>query len=200
MHYGGRSLGVPLRVVDASKQQDVSFKLDVMPVFMKAGCNAGTCHGSARGQDGFRLSLFGFDPDGDYHRITREFSSRRIDLAVPAASLIMEKPLGRVPHTGGERFSADSSHYKVLIDWLEAGARKDPADLASPLSLEIHPTRCVLEGDGTRQRLTVRARYSDGTDRDVTDLAVFLSNNDTSASVDGHGLVTAHQRGEDGMS
>src|SRR5256885_12297064 len=84
-------------------EPSVSFQRDVMPVFMRAGCNAGSCHGAARGKDGFRLSLFGFDPAGDYYRLTREISGRRVNLALPHESLLIQKATGQVPHTGGER-------------------------------------------------------------------------------------------------
>ena len=79
-----------------------SFRRDVMPVFFRAGCNSGGCHGSARGKDGFRLSLFGYDPSGDYFRITQQMAGRRINLSVPEESLILMKSTGKVPHTGGE--------------------------------------------------------------------------------------------------
>src|SRR6185295_15485731 len=100
---------------------------DVMPIFMAAGCNVGSCHGSARGKDGFRLSLFGFDPDGDYFRITREMSTRRINLADPRQSLLLLKATGKVPHTGGKRFEENSPNYNTILRWLEAGAVKDVA-------------------------------------------------------------------------
>ena len=77
-----------------------------MPVFMRAGCNTGSCHGAARGKDGFRISLFGFDPEGDHFRLTREMIGRRVNLAVPADSTLLEKSIGAVPHTGGKRFEA----------------------------------------------------------------------------------------------
>ena len=102
--FGGKSLAIPVTVGKAAEQREISFKLDVMPIFMKAGCNSGSCHGAARGKDGFRLSLFGFDPDGDLHRLTRELSGRRLDLAVPMLSLAVEKSTGdAVPPTGGEK-------------------------------------------------------------------------------------------------
>ncbi len=80
-----------------------------MPVFMRAGCNTGSCHGAARGKDGFRISLFGFDPEGDYNRLTREMVGRRINLAVPADSTLLEKSIGAVQHTGGKRFETTAS-------------------------------------------------------------------------------------------
>ncbi len=89
--YGGKSVKLPVKVKDAKADRPISFKLDVMPVFMRTGCNIGSCHGAARGKDGFRLSLFGFDPDGDHYRLTREISGRRINLAVPAREPVDRK-------------------------------------------------------------------------------------------------------------
>ena len=194
--FEGQALAVPVVVQGAAAPRPVSFKLDVMPVFMRAGCNSGSCHGSARGQDGFRLSLFGYDPDGDYFRITRQMSSRRLNLALADESLMMEKVLGRVPHSGGKRFEEGSFYDQTLMRWLDAGAPSDPADVAAPISIRIMPPLLVLEGEGATQQMTVLAEYSDGTDRDVTNLTVFLSNNETSAAVSPDGLVTTGQRGE----
>ena len=194
--YGGRKAVIPIIVEKADYEPPISFKLDVMPVFMKAGCNAGACHGSSRGKDGFRLSLFGYDADGDYFRLTRESIGRRINLAAPAESLILEKSTAVVPHTGGERFTRSSPLYAALLKWLEAGAPKDGTNVAKAVSLEILPKQAVLDGEGSRQKLTVRAHYSDGSDRDVTSLAVFISNNDPSAKVSPEGVITGGQRGE----
>jgi hypothetical protein len=177
-------------------QPAISFKLDVMPVFMKAGCNAGSCHGSSRGKDGFHLSLFGYDPDGDYFRLTREQIGRRINLAIPEESLIVLKGLGAVQHTGGVRFATNSELHRTLLAWLNAGAPKDPPDVPKLAGLEIFPASAVLSGPQASQRFLVRARYSDGAFRDVTSLAVFISNNDVTAKVTEDGLVTAGQRGE----
>jgi hypothetical protein len=233
--YKGHNVSIPVSVSNATNQPPISFRLDVMPVFMKAGCNAGSCHGSSRGKDGFRLSLFGFDPEGDYYRLTREQIGRRINLAIPEESLIIQKGLGVVQHTGGVRFGTNSDLCKTLLAWLNAGAPKDPADIAKVTGIEIFPKSAVLEGadlaatavsspsprgegrgegdrssrlakplpskgaqnqTGSSQRFIVRARYSTGTERDVTPLTVFISNNDATAKVDDAGLVTAGQRGE----
>ncbi len=196
IEFGGKMLTVPVKVERAAEPRPISFKLDVMPVWMKSGCNTGSCHGAARGKDGFRLSLFGFDPDGDYLRITRELPGRRIDLAVPDASLLIEKSIGVVPHTGGKRFERDSELCTTVVDWIAAGCPHDPADVATCIGLEIFPREGVLDGQGTTQAVTTRAKYSDGTDRDVTSLALYLSNNDTSASISPDGAVTAGARGE----
>jgi len=194
--FDGRTLTVPIAVQDASTERPISFKMDVMPVFMKAGCNSGSCHGSSRGKDGFRLSLFGYDPDGDYFRLTQESIGRRINLALPEESLLIEKALGRVPHTGGERFKPESELCKTLLRWLQAGAPKDGTNVAKVIGLELMPRQAVLEGQGASQKLTARAKYSDGTERDATTLAVFMSNNETTAKVSDDGVVTAGQRGE----
>src|SRR6267142_1196070 len=101
--FASRSVSVPVLVTNAKTERPISFKLDVIPTSSKAGCNSGSCHGSARGKDGFRLSLFGFDPDGDHYRLTRENIGRRVNLSLPEESLLIEKAAGKVPHTGGAR-------------------------------------------------------------------------------------------------
>jgi len=174
----------------------VSFRNDVMPIFMSAGCNAGSCHGSSRGQDGFRLSLFGYDPAGDYERITREIPNRRINLARPHESLMLLKSTGAVPHTGGEVFSPGSANYKTILRWIEAGAPDDPKDLPTPIALEVEPKQIELDANAGAAQLKATAKYSDGTARDVTRLALFQSSNDNSAAIDKTGLVTAKNRGE----
>ena len=196
VNYNGRNIKAPLKVVEAQKDRAVSFKQDVMPVFMRTGCNVGGCHGSARGKDGFRISLFGFDPDGDYIRITRENPGRRVNLAIPEESTLIEKSLGKVPHSGNQCFEEGSFYHKTLIEWIENGAPKDPDTIAKVTGIEVYPKQMVMEGKGEKQQLTVRATYSDGTDRDVTHLAVFMSNNDPSASPSKDGLITSGDRGE----
>ena len=198
VEYGGHAQMVPIKVVRAQEEVPISFMLDVMPVFMKAGCNTGSCHGAASGKDGFRLSLFGFDPQGDFYRLTHELSGRRINLAVPRESLMMEKPTGAVPHTGGKRFDMESEMAGTIERWLVSGALNDPdpAKVPKVVAVEIFPKGAVLNGDGATQQINVRAKYSDGTDRDVTSQAYFLSNNDNSAPIEQNGVVTAAKRGE----
>jgi hypothetical protein len=174
----------------------MSFRHDVMPVLTKAGCNTGACHGSAKGRDGFHLSLFGYDPDGDYDRITREMGARRVNLAMPEESLMLLKATGSVAHTGGKRFDKSSDFYKAVYQWLAAGAPHDPPTVAKVTSVEIHPTEMVIEGQNVDRPLQVIARYSDGSIRDVTSLAVFFTNNDPTAKVSPTGVVTSGDRGE----
>jgi Protein of unknown function (DUF1549)/Protein of unknown function (DUF1553) len=196
VEWGGKAVKVPVKVASAAIDRPISFKLDVMPVFMRSGCNTGSCHGAARGKDGFRLSLFGFDPDGDHYRLTREINGRRINLALPAEGLLMEKAAGKVPHTGGQRIKEGDEYWNTLMRWHDAGAPLDEATVAKPIAVDVFPKRAVLDGKGATQRLTVRAKYSDGTDRDVTSLTVFMTNNDNSAKIGPDGIVTADNRGE----
>jgi len=196
--YGGTRVTVPVTVQGATVHPKISFIKDVMPVLTRAGCNTGSCHGAARGKDGFNLSLFGFDPLGDYQRITREIGFRRINLAVPERSLFMEKATGAVPHTGGKLFEVDSEYYATILEWLKDGALIDPAESPPPTvtSVAIYPLQAVIEGEGTGQRFIAVANYSDGTTRDVSRLAAFSTNNPTSAAIDQGGRVVAGARGE----
>jgi len=178
-------------------EPDVSFRRDVMPVFFRAGCNVGGCHGSARGKDGFRLSLFGFDPAGDYFRLTQQIVGRRIDLAMPEQSLVLLKATGKVPHTGGELFKKDTEYYKTLLKWIEAGAPDDTAEVALPVSISIVPDKIVFEAkDEPKRQIKALAKYSDGSERDITRLAVFVAANKAVADINTDGVVSAGKRGD----
>jgi len=198
--YRGKQLSVPVTVEEASENRLASFQRDVMPVLTASGCNTGSCHGSARGRDGFMLSLFGYDPVGDYHRITREMPGRRINLALPEDSLLLRKAIEAVPHTGGKLFEKDSRAYQVLLDWVKAGADYDePQDngIVLPTAIEVYPKQVVLKGKDQLLPLSVRAIYSDGSDRDVTKLTTFSTSNDNSVKVDSRsGLMSSSERGE----
>ncbi|NWK55931.1 DUF1549 domain-containing protein [Verrucomicrobiaceae bacterium N1E253] len=197
IHYRGQKQSVQVSVKGATTPRPISFQRDVMPVLTAAGCNTGSCHGSARGQDGFHLSLFGYDPKGDYHRLTREMPGRRINLALPEDSLLLTKAIESVPHTGGKLMDSDSAAYRVLLNWLQAGAQYDPKDPVLPVGIEVRPVEAVLKGSGEWLPLTVRAIYSDGSDRDVTRLTTFSSSNDNSVQIDpATGLMTSAKRGE----
>ena len=193
---GKFKITVPVNVTNATVDPPISFKNDVMPVFSKTGCNAGSCHGASRGKDGFQLSLYGFDPDGDYHRLTREMPGRRINLALPEDCLLTNKVTGGVSHTGGILFDRKSEYYDTLIRWLKSGGNNDAGPVPTVTAIEIYPHGGVLNGADEQQRISVRATYSDGTDRDVTSLAYFMTNNDNVGSVDQSGIVAAKNRGE----
>jgi hypothetical protein len=194
--FGGKTLSLPAVVKDSAVTPELSFKLDIMPIFMKTNCNTGSCHGAASGRDGFRLSLFGFDHVGDYQRVTREIGNRRINLAFPHESLMLSKSTGSVPHTGGTRFRKGDPLYNLMHEWIDAGAVADKADIPTCTKIEVYPNSAVLDGEGATQKVTVRAFYSDGTNRDVSHLAFFLSSNENSAIIEQDGTVTAQNRGE----
>ena len=173
-----------------------SFRQDIMPVLFRAGCNAGTCHGAAKGKDGFMLSLFGYDPAGDYHRIVNDIAGRRINTAIPERSLLLLKSLGKVPHTGGELFTSDSPYYRALLDWIAAGAPDDAQNVPDTTGLEVSEERFVFEGKTTHAQLRVLAHQSDGSKRDVTNLAIYHSNNPAVATIDENGRISAGGAGD----
>ena len=180
----------------AQLPKPVSFRLDVMPVFFRAGCNSGGCHGAASGKDGFHLGLFGYDPAGDYYRLTRQMVGRRIDLAVPAQSLLLLKATGMVPHTGGRRIKPDSEYYKTLLRWIEAGAPDDAAGVPTVTGISLVPDKIVFSGRDHRRPFQVVAKYSDGATRAVNNLALYLANNKSIADIDDQGVVTGGKRGD----
>ena len=196
VEHAGRAVMAPVAVTKAAEERPVSFRLDVMPIFMRAGCNAGGCHGAARGKDGFRLSLFGFDPEGDHYRLTRELNGRRLNMASTQESLLLEKAAGKVAHTGGACFAENDMYWSSIVRWLDADAPNDTATIATCVGVDLYPKNSVLNGKGAAQQMVVKARYSDGSERDVTHLALFLSSNDASAKIAKDGLVTAGERGE----
>ena len=182
--------------IPAQPAKPVSFRLDVEPVLFRAGCNSGGCHGAASGKDGFHLGLFGYDPAGDYYRLTQQVVGRRIDLAAPAQSLLLLKATGMVPHTGGRRFKPDSDYYKTLLRWIEAGAPDDAATVPTVTGISLVPDKVVFSGKEKRRPLQVVAKYSDGTTRVVNHLALYLTNNKATADIDDQGTVTAGKRGD----
>lgn len=195
--YRSLSCEIPVTVSGAAAPRPVSYQLDVMPVLTAAGCNAGSCHGSARGKDGFHLSLYGFDPKGDHFRLTGEIFGRRINRAVPEDSLLITKAIGTVPHTGGKLIEKDSPFYQTLVTWIRNGATYDETPPAKPTGIEVQPKEVLLQGPDIDIPYTVRATYSDGTDRDVSTLSSFSSSNDNSVAIAMRkGLATSKNRGE----
>lgn len=192
---GGKTVKAIVEVVQGQQDREISWRLDVMPVFMRGTCNSGGCHGAARGKDGFRLSLFGMDPAGDFERVTREMPGRRINLAIPEESTLIEKAIGAVPHSGNQCFDDKSEYYKTLMEWISKGAPNDKPEVAKVTGIEVFPKQIVLEGAAARQQMTVRATYSDGTDRDVTSLALYMSNNDPVATINNNGMIQSGDRG-----
>ena len=171
-----------------------SYRNEVVPVLTKAGCNQGACHGKGAGQNGFKLSLRGYDPDADHRSLTRDADGRRIDPANPDRSLLLTKPITAVPHEGGKLFGTASREYQTLLAWLTAGAPGPDAKEATVRKLEITPADKVLKPGETVQ-LTAFATFADGTRKDVTWLTKFDSNDAAVATVTPNGLVTAKRNG-----
>jgi Protein of unknown function (DUF1553)/Protein of unknown function (DUF1549) len=191
-HAGGQlTISVTVWGIGATGRP-VDFRTEVMPLLSKLGCNAGGCHGKASGQNGFKLSLFGFDTTFDYAAIVKEARGRRLFPAAPDHSLFLLKASGQVPHGGGNRLVRDSADYQVVRQWIAAGAPASSSSAPRVKSLRVIPGDRVLKRDGWQQ-LAVLAEYTDGTTRDVTRQSEFASNLDVVASADATGLVQAHQ-------
>lgn len=168
----------------------VKFELDVMPILTKAACNSGPCHGKARGQNGFQLSLLGFDPEFDYASLVKDARGRRLFPAAPDNSLLLRKAAARLPHGGGERLKFGSAEYQTIRRWIEQGMPRATPDDPKLVGISLSPDEHVLAG-GSQEQLLVTARYSDGSTRDVTALTDFESSESAIVAVDGRGLVKA---------
>jgi hypothetical protein len=191
----GQTATVHITVKGAHDPFTWSFRNHVIPVLTKMGCNQGACHGALAGKNGFKLTLRGYDPDLDYDTLTRQSAARRISIADPPASLILQKASFGMPHGGGQRFKKDSLEYRVIKEWIAAGTPR-PADTDPDITgLEVFPPSAVLK-PASEQQLAVRARYSNGTTADVTRWVKFSSNNEGVASVDDNGLVKMNGSGE----
>lgn len=167
----------------------VSFVNDVVPLLTKAGCNSGVCHAKAgNGQNGFRLSLLGFEPKEDFEYMVKDSRGRRLSLADPESSLLLLKATAHVPHGGGLRIEKSSSEYIILLDWIRNGASFDVATAPKLISVEVQPNRATVQ-PGSQQPLKVIATYDDHGQRDVSSVALFESNDVAMASVTSDGLV-----------
>jgi hypothetical protein len=184
---------IPVQVSGAQQTQ-VGFFHDVQPILAKSGCAAGACHAAQHGQGGFKLSVFGFDPQADYEAIVKASRGRRVSFSNPQLSLFLRKPSMGERHEGGLRVDPASVEYALLEHWIESGA---PPQAHAPRveSIQIEPAVRVGEPD-MKQQLRVVARYADGLERDVTQLAIYDALDPGIASVDSGGLVTAQSRGQ----
>lgn len=191
----GQTIEIPVKVEIPPAEPPYSFRHEVMPVLSKAGCNMGACHGYSLGKGGFKLSLRGANATQDHEAIFNDAFGRRVSLLDPSKSLLLQKPVGDVPHRGGTRFSRNSLLHEILLKWVSEGARGDLGNKAEVDHVSISPERFVIE-PGMQHRLQLIAHYTDGTTRDVTRLAIFTVNTEGVAEVDDSGLVTAGGFGE----
>ena len=178
----------------ASAAESPSFLNEIVPLLTKTGCNQGSCHGKGSGQNGFRLSLRGYAPDQDYRWLTREFDARRLDSADPAASLLLRKASAQTPHEGGRIFTNTSREYQLLHDWLKNGAPGPDAKTAKITALKLTPETQTMAVGGTAT-LKAMATFDDGTQRDVTWLTKFDSNDAAFLTVNAAGTVTSIRHG-----
>lgn len=155
--------------------QAVRFELDVQPILTARGCNSGPCHGKSRGQNGFALSLLGFDADMDFRSIVTDARGRRVSPASPSESLLLQKATGELPHGGGIRFTRDSEEYALLQRWIQMGFARTTASDPRLVRVSIQPEPRSL-APGEELQLSVTAHYSDGSTRDVTRSSAFQSN------------------------
>ena len=192
IRHNGQQLTVSIQVDAFADPLPVSFQNEVMPILTKAGCNSGGCHGKAEGQNGFKLSIFGFDPASDYDALVKEARGRRIFLASPEQSLLFRKASARIPHGGGQKIDPGGYRDRLLRRWIAEGARfESTTDAgASIVAIEIEPSQQILLANQSQQ-LQVIAIDATGKRRCVTTEAEFHSNAEPIASVDSLGLVQA---------
>src|SRR5262245_57554466 len=185
----------PGLVAAPDDQSPPRFSRHVAAVFSRLGCNGGTCHGAVKGQNGFRLSLFGADPALDHERLLREFGGRRLNLADPEASLLLLKATARVSHQGGKRMEVGSAEYEVLRRWIAGGAVLDPPDQSRVVRLRVSPAEQTAR-PGESYPLRVEAQFADGSAEDVTALCSFESRDNQVAIVGRDGRVEAKGVGD----
>ena len=191
----GKSVDLPVTVRSVD-EPPISFVRDIMPTISKIGCNAGTCHGAAKGKNGFKFSLRGYDPDFDYQSLIHDISGRRFNRAFPEQSLMLRKPTADVPHTGGQVIKPDSRNYRLFRQWIAEGVVSDVKSTQRVERLEVLPKSAEIAIPGMTQQMLVIAHYPDGETRDVTRDAIYTSSASEVATVTDDGFVTAVRRGE----
>jgi hypothetical protein len=189
----GKTASVKCLVESYDSPRPINFANEIVPVFTKLGCNAGGCHGKSGGQNGFRLSLLGFYPEEDYEWLVKEHRARRIFPAAPEFSLLLSKPMNRLPHGGGRRLDAGSYEHELLVRWIEQGTPYGSEDDPAVESIEVFPRQRAMNRLA-RQQLRVIAHYSDGSTRDVTRLAGYESNDTEMAESTAAGLISVFDR------
>ena len=195
LRLAGKSAELPVTVLGVHEAPKVDFVRDVAPVLSRVGCNSGTCHGSAQGKNGFKLSLRGYDQLFDVRALSDDQAARHVNLASPEDSMILLKPTGAVPHVGGALIQPGEPYYEIIRSWIADGAKLD-LTTSRVTKLEVAPVDPVVQRLGTRQQLRVLATYSSGEVRDVTREAFLESANSEVAVAGRTGLITAVRRGE----
>jgi hypothetical protein len=193
---GGQTAKVAVEVSNFGKPENVSFQYGTLVALSKQGCNMGACHGSPSGKGGFRLSLRAYDPVVDTETLVREAFNRRTNVYEPDSSLLLRKPLMEIAHGGGRRLKKTDPSYELLHDWIAQGCQADPADAPQCVKVEVYPRQRVLRRPAHTQQMLVLAHFSDGSVRDITNIACYSSSDESVATVDNNGLVVGLDRGE----
>jgi hypothetical protein len=186
--YGNKAVEIPVRAEAIDVNLPINFANQIVPIFTKLGCNAGGCHGKASGQNGFKLSLLGFEPDVDFTALVKEARGRRLFPAAPDASLLLVKATGQVAHGGGKRMEVDSDEYKLTRRWIAAGMPKGIPQDPVVTGISVVPEHRILTRHN-KQQFAAYAHYSDGSVEDITRRAQYDSNDTDIAVVDSQGLV-----------
>ncbi|MCU0703678.1 MAG: DUF1549 and DUF1553 domain-containing protein, partial [Fimbriiglobus sp.] len=181
------------------KIEKVDFERHVMGLLSKTGCNAGSCHGSFQGKNGFRLSLFGYEPNFDHGWITRDNLGRRVDVQNPDRSLFLMKGAGKMPHDGGMRFGQESWQYRIFREWIAGGAKHTPGS-GEIKELKVSPPDFAVLGDATPVQVKVTATFADGTTEDITPFCDFKISDDAVANLTPLGQLTARTPGDAGLT
>ena len=216
----GATAKINVRVEDFAAKRPINFANQIVPIFTKTGCNGGGCHGKSGGQNGFRLSLLGFEPAEDYEHLVKEARGRRLFPAAPEASLLLQKATAMMPHGGGKRIDIGSDDYKLLARWMRQGMPYGKTNDPTVARIEVHPQQrtftpidqsharqqVVSPNDQSRareqaaassvrqQQLVVLAHYTDGAIEDVTRSALYEPNDKDMARVSETGHVELFQQ------
>jgi WD40 repeat protein/mono/diheme cytochrome c family protein len=191
----GKSVDVAVVVLGLATPVHVDFVHDVGPVLSRLGCNQGTCHGSAQGKNGFKLSLRGYDPLFDVRALVDDNASRHVNLSAPDTSMMLAKPTGALPHVGGTLMQPGEPYFEILRSWIAAGARFDQTT-PRVTRIEVYPANPVVPRIGGKQQLRVLATDASGEVRDVTREAFLETGNMEVVAANKSGLMTALRRGE----
>jgi hypothetical protein len=194
--FANYALRIPVRADALDVNLPINFANQVVPIFTKLGCNAGGCHGKASGQNGFKLSLLGFEPEVDFNALAKEARGRRAFPAAPEYSLLLRKASGQLAHGGGKRLDPASDEYKLVRRWIASGLPYGKPGDPVVTHISVFPEHRILPRHA-KQQFAVYAHYSDGTVLDITRRAQYESNDTEIAVVDSAGLVhTLEMSGE----
>ena len=189
----GTNGALMVKVENFKNSTPINFGNQIVPIFTKTGCNGGGCHGKSGGQNGFRLSLLGFEPTEDYEHLVKEARGRRLFPAAPDRSLLLMKATATLPHGGGKRLDPASDDYRLLVRWISQGTPFGSTNDPVVERIEVFPKERTMSL-GSEQQLAVTARYTDGHAEDVTRSALYEPNDKDMARAEESGLVKLYQQ------